>query len=39
MEDWSERALPPLPQTTPQTLRRTHISIALLADYFDVSGS
>src|SRR3954469_7378091 len=30
------RALPPLPHTTPHTLRRTYISIALLANRFDV---
>jgi integrase len=28
--------LPPLPRTTPHTLRRTYISIALLANEFDV---
>jgi hypothetical protein len=32
----SERGLPPLPHTTPHTLRRTDISIALLANRFDV---
>jgi integrase len=32
----SERGLPPLPRTTPHTLRRTYISIALLANNFDV---
>jgi len=31
-----ERGLPPLPNTTPHTLRRTYISIALLANGFDV---
>jgi integrase len=31
-----ERGLPPLPHTTPHTLRRTYISIALLANNFDV---
>jgi hypothetical protein len=31
-----ERDLPPLPHTTPHTLRRTYISIALLANNFDV---
>jgi len=31
-----QRGLPPLPQTTPHTLRRTYISIALLANSFDV---
>lgn len=30
------RGLPPLPETTPHTLRRTYISIALLANNFDV---
>jgi integrase len=30
------RGLPPLPNTTPHTLRRTYISIALLANSFDV---
>ena len=29
-------ALPPLPKTTPHSLRRTYISIALLANRFDV---
>src|SRR4051794_19534454 len=33
------RGLPPLPVTTPHTLRRTYISIALLANGFDASGS
>ena len=32
----SQRGLPPLPHTTPHTLRRTYISIALLANRFDV---
>jgi integrase len=32
----SERGLPPLPRSTPHTLRRTYISIALLANRFDV---
>ena len=32
----SEKGLPPLPDTTPHTLRRTYISIALLANNFDV---
>jgi hypothetical protein len=32
----SQRGLPPLPDTTPHTLRRTYISIALLANRFDV---
>jgi integrase len=31
-----ERGLPPLPNTTPRSLRRTYISIALLANGFDV---
>jgi integrase len=30
------RGLPPLPNTTPHTMRRTYISIALLANNFDV---
>lgn len=30
------RGLPPLPNTTPHTLRRTYVSIALLANNFDV---
>jgi integrase len=30
------KRLPPLPHTTPHTLRRTYISIALLANEFDV---
>jgi integrase len=30
------RGLPPLPPTTPHSLRRTYISIALLANNFDV---
>jgi integrase len=30
------KGLPPLPQTTPHTLRRTYISIALLANEFDL---
>jgi hypothetical protein len=30
------RGLPPLPHITPHSLRRTHISIALLANNFDV---
>lgn len=30
------KGLPPLPNTTPHTLRRTYISIALLANEFDV---
>jgi integrase len=35
-ERLGERGLPPLPNTTPHTLRRTYISIALLANNFDV---
>lgn len=31
-----DRGLPPLPHVTPHTLRRTYISIALLANNFDV---
>jgi integrase len=31
-----ERGLPPLPDITPHSLRRTYISIALLANNFDV---
>ena len=31
-----QRGLPPLPHTTPHSLRRTYISIALLANRFDV---
>jgi integrase len=31
-----DRGLPPLPRTTPHSLRRTYISIALLANNFDV---
>jgi integrase len=34
--DVQRRGLPPLPNTTPHTLRRTYISIALLANSFDV---
>ena len=35
--DWSEqKGLPPFPRTTPHTLRRTYISIALPANRFDV---
>lgn len=30
------QGLPPLPRTTPHSLRRTYISIALLANRFDV---
>src|SRR3712207_7101648 len=32
----AERGLPPLPHITPHSLRRTYISIALLANNFDV---
>lgn len=32
----TERGLPALPNTTPHTLRRTYISVALLANKFDV---
>jgi integrase len=35
-ERLTARGLPPLPHTTPHTLRRTYISIALLANNFDV---
>jgi integrase len=35
-EELEGRGLPPLPTTTPHTLRRTYISIALLANGFDV---
>jgi integrase len=35
-EHEQERGFPPLPATTPHTLRRTCISIALLANGFDV---
>ena len=35
-EELEARGLPPLPATTPHTLRRTYISIALLANGFDV---
>src|SRR5262249_23505579 len=31
-----ERGMPPLPRITPHSLRRTYISIALLANNFDV---
>ncbi len=30
------KGLPPLPRTTPHSMRRTYISIALLANNFDV---
>ena len=32
----TSKGLPPLPHTTPHSLRRTYISIALLANNFDV---
>jgi integrase len=35
-EKRSARGLPPLPRTTPHSLRRTYIPIALLANRFDV---
>ena len=35
-ERLTAQGLPPLPHTTPHTLRRTYISIALLANNFDV---
>ncbi len=35
-ERLTARGLPPLPNATPHTLRRTYISIALLANNFDV---
>jgi integrase len=35
-EQLTEHGLPPLPHTTPHTLRRTYISIVLLANNFDV---
>jgi integrase len=35
-ERMAAQGLPPLPRTTPHTLRRTYISIALLANNFDV---
>jgi integrase len=35
-EQLTKKGLPPLPHTTPHTLRRTYISIALLANNFDV---
>ena len=35
-ERLAARGLPPLPNSTPHTLRRTYISIALLANGFDV---
>lgn len=35
-EKCGAHGLPPLPRTTPHSLRRTYISIALLANRFDV---
>jgi integrase len=35
-ERMAEKRLPPLPHTTPHTLRRSYISIALIANEFDV---
>jgi integrase len=35
-ETREDQGLPPLPRTTPHSLRRTYISIALLANNFDV---
>jgi integrase len=35
-EQMQRRGFPPLPRVTPHTLRRTYISIALLANNFDV---
>ena len=35
-EGMVKEGLPPLPRLTPQSLRRTYISIALLANNFDV---
>jgi integrase len=35
-ERLTAKGMPPLPHTTPHTLRRTYISIALLANNFDV---
>jgi integrase len=35
-ERLEQQGLPPLPQTSPYTLRRTYISIALVANSFDV---
>jgi integrase len=35
-ERLTTKGMPPLPHTTPHTLRRTYISIALLANNFDV---
>lgn len=35
-ERLAEKGLPPLPNTTPHTLRRTYISIALIANNFDL---
>ena len=36
-ERLTERGLPPLPRVTPHTLRRTYVSIMLLATNFDVT--
>jgi hypothetical protein len=38
-EQVTARGLPPLPHVTPHSLRRTYISIALLANNFDVSSA
>lgn len=35
-EQTAARGMPPLPNVTPHTLRRTYISIALIANNFDV---
>jgi integrase len=35
-ERFVARGFPPLPNTTPHSLRRTYISVALLANHFDV---
>jgi integrase len=35
-ERLAEKRLPPLPKTTPHTMRRTYISIALIANNFDL---
>jgi hypothetical protein len=37
--DEQQRGRPALPYTTTHTLRRTYISIALLANGFDAGGS
>ncbi len=36
-ERLTERGLPPLPHVTPHTLRRTYVSIMLLATNFEVT--